>query len=117
MFRFGKVVVAKMSLRSKTLRLYLALDYGKYKDGKYMVEDASGVKAVEDTPVLYRIANERRSRFAKELIDEMLKALGAAQSERTNIDYTADLPYMSDEELFHQGLIVLRHVAGVTDKK
>ncbi|MDE7191448.1 MAG: hypothetical protein K2O35_03185 [Clostridia bacterium] len=116
-FRFGKVVVAKMSLRSKTLRLYLALDYGKYKDGKYMVEDASSVKAVEDTPVLYRIANERRSRFAKELIDEMLKALGAAQSERTNIDYTADLPYMSDEELFHQGLIVLRHVAGVTDKK
>ncbi|MDE6870047.1 MAG: hypothetical protein K2J75_04895, partial [Clostridia bacterium] len=116
-FRFGKVVVAKMSLRSKTLRLYLALDYGKYKDGKFMVEDASSVKAVEDTPVLYRIANERRSRFAKELIDEMLKALGAEQSERSNIDYTVELPYKTDEELFHQGLIVLRHVAGVTDKK
>ena len=116
-FRFGKVVVAKMSLRSKTLRLYLALDYGKYKDGKFMVEDASSVKAVEDTPLLYRIANERRSRFAKQLIDEMLKSLGAEQGERTNIDYTAELPYKTDEELFHQGLIVLRHVAGVTDKK
>ncbi len=97
-FRFGKVVVAKMSLRSKTLRLYLALDYGKYKDGKFMVEDASSVKAVEDTPLLYRIANERRSRFAKQLIDEMLKSLGAEQGERTNIDYTAELPYKTDSE-------------------
>ncbi|MDE6275600.1 MAG: hypothetical protein K2M75_03570 [Clostridia bacterium] len=116
-FRFGKDVIAKMSLRSKTLRLYLALDFNKYKDGKFLVEDASSVKAVEDTPVLYRIANERRSRFAKELIDEMMKSIGASQGKNPNVDYSAELPYKTDEELFLQGFIVLRHVAGVTDKK
>ena len=99
------------------MRLYLALDYGKYKDSKFLVEDASSVKAVEDTPVLYRIANERRSRFAKELIDEMMKTIGAEKGKDANVDYTAELPYKTDEELFLQGLIVVRHVAGVTDKK
>lgn len=116
-FRLGKNVVAKMSLRSKTLRLYLALDYGKYKDGKYLIEDASSVKAVEDTPVLYRIADERRCRFAKELIDEMLKTMGADKGKDPSVDYASELPYKTDEELFLQGLIVLKNVAGITDKK
>ncbi|MCX4361942.1 MAG: hypothetical protein OSJ74_00955 [Clostridia bacterium] len=113
-FRFGKDVIARISLRSKTLRLYLALEFKDYKDGKYLVEDASQVKAVEDTPVLYRIANERRSRFAKELIDDMLVKLGAEREEKAAVDYASELPYRTDEELFHQGLIVVRNVAGAS---
>ncbi len=113
-FRFGKDVIARISLRSKTLRLYLALEFKDYKDGKYLVEDASQVKAVEDTPVLYRIANERRSRFAKELIDDMLVKLGAEREEKAAVDYASELPYKTDEELFHQGLIVVRNVAGAS---
>lgn len=113
-FRFGKDVIARISLRSKTLRLYLALEFKDYKDGKFLVEDASQVKAVEDTPVLYRIANERRSRFAKELIDDMLVKLGAEREEKAAVDYASELPYKTDEELFHQGLIVVRNVAGAS---
>ena len=38
-FRIGKVTIAKLAIRGKTLKLYLALDPSKYIDGRYKIKN------------------------------------------------------------------------------
>ena len=59
-FRLGRGTVAKLVIRGKTLRIYLALDPSAYDGSKYVVEDASEHAKFEKTPLLYRIRSERR---------------------------------------------------------
>ncbi|MDE7329262.1 MAG: hypothetical protein K2N57_05920 [Clostridia bacterium] len=112
-YRFGRICVARMSIRGKTLKLYLALNATDYEDTKYKVEDASSVKSYADTPLLYKIKNTRRLNYAKDLIDVMMTNLGVSKKrESDEKDYAADLPYESTEELLEEGLIVNRFVSG-----
>ncbi len=67
-FRRGRTTVAKLVIRGKTLRLYLALEPMLYEESKYLVEDASEHAKFAKTPLLYRIKNDRRCRYAKDLI-------------------------------------------------
>lgn len=112
-YRFGRTCVARMSIRGKTLKLYLALDAKDYLESKYTIEDASSVKSVADTPLLIKIKNNRRLKHALELIDVAMANVGTYK--RLNAgetDYVADLPFEDTEELFEQGLIVNVHVSG-----
>ncbi len=104
-FRKGRDCYAKIALRGKTLCLYLALNPQKYENSKYVVEDVSEVKKNEDTPCLYRIKNNRRLRYAKELIAEMFE--GIERKETEPVDYAADFYYEENEPLLERGLIKL----------
>ena len=97
----GREIVIKFAIRGKTLCLYYALA----KDGldpKYKVEDAKG-KKFEDVPVLYRIKNDRRYNYAKELIDMVMGKLGAEKGDEPNEDYR--IPYEETMPLLKKGLI------------
>ena len=88
----GREMVIKFAIRGKTLCLFFALA----KDGldsKYKVEDAKG-KKFEDVPVLYRIKNDRRYNYAKDLIDMVMAKVGAEKGEEPNVDYR--IPYESE---------------------
>lgn len=112
-YRFGRTCVARMSIRGKTLKLYLALDAKDYLESKYTIEDASSVKSVADTPLLIKIKNNRRLKHALELIDVAMANVGTYKRLNTDeTDYVADLPFEDTEELFEQGLIVNVHVSG-----
>ena len=113
-FRRGRVTVAKLAIRGKTLRLYLALDPAPYEESKYLVEDASSVAKFAKTPLLYRIKNDRRCRYAKDLIAAAMASAEALRGEDQKEDY-ASVPYEKTDALIARGLVRIIEVRRRTD--
>ena len=113
-FRLGRWTVAKLVIRGKTLRLYLALDPAAYEGSKYLVEDASEHAKFEKTPLLYRIRSERRCRYAKELIAAAITAAGGQYGEERSEDY-ASVPFEDTQALIERGLVRIVEVRRRTD--
>ena len=82
--------------------LYFALNTDDYAQSKYKVEKIAS-KRYEDTPCLYRIKNDRRCEYAKDLIDEVMKKVEAIKGKEQNEDY--HLPKESTKALLAKGLI------------
>jgi len=108
----GRDYVLKFSIRGKTLCVYLALVPSKL-DEKYKAEEAKG-KKYEDVPCLYRIKNDRRLGYAKELIDMLMRKLKVEQGEIPSEDY--HIKKESTKALLAKGLIKERKTK-VVDKK
>ncbi len=94
--------VALLSHRGKTLCLFLPLKPEELEDSKYKIESA-GKGSYKETPCLYRIKNEKRMRYALELIDTVMEKLGVKRIERESEDFY--LPYEGTVELIEKGLI------------
>lgn len=101
-FRYGRPTAAKFVIRGKTLCLCLALDPAAYAESKYIVSDMSRYSRFAATPLLYRIKNERRCRYAKELIAKLFE--GAEAAVPPEEDFSA-IPYEDTQSLVEKGLI------------
>jgi uncharacterized repeat protein (TIGR02543 family) len=99
----GRVKAFKFSIRGKTLCLSLALDPHQFENSKFKVENDKLSKYVE-TPCLYRIKNERRAKYAIELIDTLANKLGFAKSKKAPL-LLEDIPNETTEALLARGLI------------
>ncbi|MBO5578786.1 MAG: uL15 family ribosomal protein [Bacilli bacterium] len=93
--------ILKFAIRGKTLCVYYALDASKL-DKKYKVEEAKGNRYIE-VPCLYRIKNDRRCQYAKELVDLLMKEHGLNQGDVPNEDYR--IKKESTKALLDKGLI------------
>lgn len=113
-FRRGRTTVAKLVIRGKTLRLYLALEPMLYEESKYRVEDASEHAKFAKTPLLYRIKNDRRCRYAKDLIAAAMASAEALRGEDQKEDY-ASVPYEKTDALIARGLVRIIEVRRRTD--
>lgn len=102
-YKRGRDMIAKMSFRGKTLCLFLPLNPNDYVDTKYKVEDASENATYADTPCMYRIKNERRVKYAMELIAEVMARLGIEMTNREPENYY--LPYENTRALIDKELI------------
>lgn len=105
-FNAGRKKLAKLRLRGKTLSIALALDPAEYEDTKYIVESIADVKSYVDTPCLYRIKNDRRVKYACELIDKLMTDNGLSMGLiEENVDYVAQYPYETTAALLERKLI------------
>lgn len=104
-FRFGRITLAKLRLRGKTLSLCLALNAEDYADSKYKVESLDGIKAYADTPCMYRIKNDRRLKYGEELIAALMERNGITEKLLEETDYAAKYPYETTEALIGRKLI------------
>lgn len=111
-FNFGRMCLARLTIRGKTLRLHLALDPKEYIDTKYIIDDTSETKSLADTPLMYRIKNDRRLKYAKDLIAAVMAQVGAVKQEIEPVDYTAMYPYEEDEPLIERDLITRKWYKG-----
>lgn len=102
-YNLGRIPVARISYRGNTLCLYLPLNPAAYEDSKYKVESVEDNASYQDTPCLYRIKNDKRARYAKELIATVMENLGAVRIERDSVDYFE--PYEGLVQLINKGLI------------
>ena len=102
-YRLGRVCVARFVIRGKTLCIQLPLDPTKFEDTKYKVEDISHIMSSADTPCLYRIKNERRLGYAKELIALVMENMGTYQVEHEYVDYYQ--PYDTTLNLIERQLV------------
>ena len=98
----GRNQILKFAIRGKTLCLYYALDADQYIDTKYKVEKVES-KKYEDVPCLYRIKNDRRRDYAKDLIDTVMANVGSSKGEEQNEDYR--IPFEETKVLLGKGLI------------
>ncbi len=112
-FRIGKVTIAKLAIRGKTLKLYLALDPSKYIDGRYKIEDESDVISMADTPLLLKINSERKCEYAMELIEDLMVKFDAVLDDKfKEVDYVKEMPYETTDALVEKGLIVKKLAKG-----
>lgn len=102
-YNLGRSPVARLSFRGNTLCLYLPLDPAAYAESKYKVESIEDNGTYADTPCLYRIKNDRRVKYAKELITAVMENLDAKRIERNSVDYYE--PYEGLVQLINKGLI------------
>ena len=111
-FRIGRMTVARLAVRGKTLCLLLSVEPDGYSGTKYSVEDVSNMANTVDTPTLYRIKSVRRLKYAKEMIAGMMKEYQSYKDPRYEAhDYF--VPYEGDMSLMQRGLLK-RVVSGST---
>ena len=67
-FRFGRELVAKISVRGKTMKLHLALKVNDYDSALYFQKDMGDVKAYQEVPFTVKVKSERALKRALELI-------------------------------------------------
>ncbi len=103
-FNRGRVHVAKINVKTKTLFLYLALDPAELIDTKYGIVDVSSKKKYATVPVLMKIKGERKFKYALELIAKLCgENLELPKLETEEVDYR--VPYQTTEELVAAGVI------------
>ena len=104
-FNKGRAKIAKITAKTRTVYLYLAIDPATLQDTKYFFEDMSDKKKYAEVPVLLKIKGERKLKHALELIDkvcgEQLEL--PPVKEFTEEDYSE--PYRDTATLVQEGLI------------
>lgn len=111
-FRIGRMTVAKFLVRGKTLCILFAVEPASFDGTKFSVRDVSNIASMADTPTMYRVRKDRRCKYAKEMIADIMKELKVyKKSHYEPQDYF--LPYEGDMSLMQRGL-VKRVVSGTT---
>lgn len=113
-FRKGRKLLVKMTVRRKTLYVYLALDPAAYEGTKYKIRNVSGMSSNSEVPTLYRIRNDRRCRYVKQLIAEVMAQNGIVAGKEQNVDYAAQYPYEELESLVDHQLVKIVSMNEVT---
>ena len=121
-FRIGRNTFACFVMRGKTLCLCLATDPARFEETKYKIFDLSVRSPKNKMPSMYRILNDRRVKYAKEIIDMLMAELGLNRNE-AYADEDFVLSYRTTEELIDCDLIkiigqnttVSQEVAAVRD--
>ena len=114
-FNRGRIPVAKVVAKSKTLYLYLALDPATVEaieDGKYNIINVGDKKKYETVPVLMKVSGPRKLKHALELIDLVCRDTLQLPDTKNFEEQDYSLPYQSTEELVESGEIKML-VAGI----
>ncbi len=91
-YRLGRDLVAKISVRGKTMRLHLALDVNDFEQSVYFQKDLSDVKAYVEVPFMVKIKSDRGLNKALVLIDALCEKKAIEKKARfVEIDALAEL--------------------------
>ena len=99
---YGRTVILRFGIRGKTLCVYYALNYEDFENSKYKLENVTSKKH-SSAPCLYRIKNDRRFDYAKELIEILAKKYDLIKEEKEIEDIMP--PYEDRDTLVSKGLI------------
>lgn len=83
-YRLGRELVAKITIRGKTMKLHLALNVKDFDEKIYFQKDMSDVKAYAEVPFAVKVKSDRGVRNAIKLIDELAKAKSIESKVRYN---------------------------------
>jgi len=86
-YRLGRELVAKITVRGKTMKLHLALDVAKFDEKIYFQKDLSSVKSYAEVPFTVKVKSDRGLKNAMKLIDALMEAKAIESKTRyTEID-------------------------------
>ena len=72
-YKLKNVSVAKLTIKGKTLNVYLGLNPSEYKNTKYIFTDVSAVKKYQNYPMRIKATSDRQVKWIKELISIIVK--------------------------------------------
>lgn len=97
--------VARISVRGKTLCLYLDLDPAAYPASVYHQRAVGDTKQYEKTPMMVKVRSATALKRALQLVAILMERLDAVPIERAPVDYAEEFAFRSQEELIQEGLI------------
>lgn len=97
--------VARISVRGKTLCLYLDLDPAAYPASIYHQRAVGDTKQYEKTPMMVKVKSETALKRALQLVAILMERLDTVPIEREPVDYAEEFAFRSQEELIQEGLI------------
>ena len=98
-YRLGRELVAKLTIRGKTMRLHLALDVNAFPQNIYFQKDLSETKSYIEVPFTVKVKSERGYKNALKLIDALAEAKGIEKKTRyTEVDSLQNLKELADNE-------------------
>ena len=83
-YRWGRELVAKMTLRGKTIKMYYALDVNNYDENVYFQKYCGDVKAFEEVPLCVKVRSDRGLKNALKLIEDLMILKGVEKKTRYN---------------------------------
>ncbi len=81
-YRFGKTLLAKMTVNGKTLKLHLNLDLEAFNENVYHQKDLSLVKAYSEVPFTVKIKSSRGKANALKLTEALAEKFGLIKNSR-----------------------------------
>ena len=103
-FNLGRKRLARMNVRGKTLVMYLALEPAEYIGTKYHIRDVSDKAKYASVPVMVRVKSPRGSKFALELIEQLMEKQGAVQNPKYS-EQSFALEFRDNDALVSEGLV------------
>ena len=79
-YRLGKKLLAKMTVRGKTLTLHLALDVDSFNERAFFQKDLSAVKLYGEVPFTVKIKSDRGARNAVKLVGALAEKFGLTKN-------------------------------------
>ena len=104
-FSYAGDTIAKISVRGKTLCLYLALNPDEFPSSVYHQRFAGDIKMYEKTPMMVKVKSGVALKRAVRLVEMLMENLGTGKSDRDPVDYSSEFAYRSEEQLLSEGLI------------
>ncbi|MBE7087315.1 MAG: hypothetical protein E7369_03345 [Clostridiales bacterium] len=91
-YRLGRQLVAKLTIRGKTLKFHLALDVNKFDQKVFFQKDMSDVKEYVEVPFTVKVRSDRALKNALKLVESLAEAHGIEKKTRfTEVDAIAEL--------------------------
>ena len=81
-YRFGRKLLAKMTVRGKTLKLHLALYVNEFNQNVFFQKDLSNIKAYNEVPFTVKIKSERGKNNALKLTDSLKEKFGLIKNDK-----------------------------------
>lgn len=104
-FKVGRDTYVKFMIRGKSLCVYFNLDPKDYLDTKYKIKDVSDKTSQADTPVMYKISNDRRFKYTYDLISNAFVGSKAVKGNLDTTDYIKDYEALDRDTLISMNLI------------
>lgn len=91
-YRLGRELVAKITVRGKTMKLHLALDVNSIDANIFFQKDLSDVKSYAEVPCTVKVKSDRGLKNALVLVDKLIESKGIEKKTRfTETDGIEDL--------------------------
>ncbi len=98
-YRHGRKLIAKMTIRGRTLKLHLALDVNEFDQGVYFQKDMSDVREYVEVPFAVKIRSDRAMKNTLVLIEKLCEKHGVEKKARfVKVDSIAELKKDQGEE-------------------
>ena len=92
----GRKLLAKITVRGKTLKLHLSLSVDEFNNNVYFQKDLSSVKTYEDVPFTVKVKSNRGVNNAIRLINALMDKEGVQL--KRNFEYVNAIKQLSDFE-------------------